>query len=96
LGIGQFAGNGQGGETQGADGSTSSSRRIESVIIDEGFGSLDQDGRREMIDELHSLKNVLQRIILVSHQEEFSDAFPNRYAIELHEGASRVTLVDER
>lgn len=82
LGMGQFASQG--------------TRRIESVIIDEGFGSLDRDGRREMIDELHSLKNVLQRIILVSHQEEFSDAFPNRYAIELRDGASHVTLVDER
>ncbi len=82
LGMGQFASQG--------------TRRIESVIIDEGFGSLDRDGRREMIDELHSLKSVLQRIILVSHQEEFSDAFPNRYAIELRDGASHVTLVDER
>jgi exonuclease SbcC len=81
LGIGQFAGTG--------------TRRIESVIIDEGFGSLDQEGRREIIDELHNLKEELSRIILVSHQDEFADAFPHRYGIELQNGSSVVTLMDE-
>lgn len=94
LGIGQFAG-GQTGHTLGGEESTSSTRRIESVIIDEGFGSLDQEGRREIIDELHNLKNVLSRIILVSHQEEFADAFPNRYLIELKDGTSSARIVQE-
>ncbi|MDF2439273.1 MAG: repair protein SbcC/Rad50 [Abditibacteriota bacterium] len=95
LGIGQFAGHGQSGQTLGAEGTSSSSRRIESVIIDEGFGSLDQEGRREIIDELHNLKNVLHRIILVSHQEEFADAFPNRYLIELKDGTSSARIVQD-
>ncbi len=81
LGIGQFAGSG--------------TRRIESVIIDEGFGSLDQEGRREIIEELHNLKDELSRIILVSHQDEFADAFPSRYSIELKDNTSVVTLMDE-
>ena len=76
LGIGQFAGGGQSGHTQNESGGT---RRIESVIIDEGFGSLDAVGRQEIIDELHNLKSVLKKVILVSHQEEFSDRFPNRF-----------------
>ncbi len=80
LGIGQYAGQG--------------SRGIESVIIDEGFGSLDQEGRRQMIDELHALKNVLRRIIIVSHQEEFAHDFSNRYAVEVIGGTSRVNPVD--
>jgi len=36
-----------------------------------------------MIDEFHALKNVLLRIILVSHQEEFASAFTNGYEIKL-------------
>lgn len=78
LAIGRYAGQG--------------TRRIESVIIDEGFGSLDREGRREMIDELHALKTALDCVILVSHQEEFSDSFSNRYLVELVDGASRVAL----
>ena len=80
LGIGRYASQG--------------SCRIESVIIDEGFGSLDKTGRQEMIDELHLLKDELKRIILVSHQEEIAEAFSNKYKVELIEGASRVSLVN--
>lgn len=67
-------------------------RQIESVIIDEGFGGLDKEGRQDMIQELHSLKGELKRIILVSHQEEFVDAFDNGYTIELVDQTSKVTL----
>ncbi len=55
----------------------------------------DSEGQREMIDELNSLKNVLTRIILVSHQEAFADAFPNRYVFELTDGTSQVSLKGE-
>ena len=65
------------------------------MIIDEGFGSLDQEGRREIIEELHNLSEELSRIILVSHQDEFADAFPFRYGIELKDNTSVVTLMDE-
>ena len=66
LGIGRFA-------TSGTQ-----ARPLESVIIDEGFGSLDKDGLRCMADELHRLKDklALKRVVLVSHQEEFVDRFP--------------------
>ncbi|PQV63327.1 DNA repair exonuclease SbcCD ATPase subunit [Abditibacterium utsteinense] len=69
LGIGRYATHGGG-------------TRLEAVIIDEGFGSLDKIGRGEMIDELKMLGHELKRVILVSHQEEFADAFSNRYLIE--------------
>lgn len=78
LAIGQYSGGG--------------SRSIRSVIIDEGFGSLDKDGRVEMIEQLKGLSGVLDKVILVSHQEEFHDAFPRGYHIVKENGASRVLL----
>jgi DNA repair protein SbcC/Rad50 len=81
LGIGQHA--------------SGAGRRLEAVIIDEGFAGLDKQGRREMIDELHHLKDVLRRIILVSHLDEFADAFPNRYEVALSGGTSQVTLLNQ-
>lgn len=67
------------------------SYRVESVIIDEGFGGLDKDGRDQIIDELHELKHELSRIILVSHQEEFASAFREHgYEITLANGTSVV------
>lgn len=76
LGIGQYA-----------------SRRhlpIECVIIDEGFGSLDRTGRQTMIQELQNLRAYLHRILLVSHQEEFAEAFDDGYRFELVNGATQV------
>lgn len=76
LGIGQYA--------------SKQHRPIESVIIDEGFGCLDRAGRQVMIQELQNLRGHLHCILLVSHQEEFADAFPDGYRFELHDGATRV------
>ena len=75
LAIGQYARGGQG-------------RPIESVIIDEGFGSLDREGRDEMIDQLRALRGRLARIVLVSHQEEFAQAFPDGYQFEVKDGTT--------
>ena len=44
-----------------------------------------------MIQELQNLRGHLHCILLVSHQEEFADAFPDGYRFELEGGATRVT-----
>jgi exonuclease SbcC len=77
AGLGQYLG---GGTT------------IHSLIIDEGFGSLDTDGRQRMIHELRTLAEHLDRIIVVSHQEDFADRtlFPAEYV--LRKDGTRTTV----
>jgi len=79
LGIGQYA--------------SRQHRPIESVIIDEGFGCLDRVGRLGMIQELQNLRGQLKCILLVSHQEEFAEAFSDGYKFELLNGATHVERV---
>ncbi|HVK08200.1 MAG TPA: SMC family ATPase, partial [Gemmataceae bacterium] len=79
LGMGQYA--------------SRQHRPIESVIIDEGFGCLDRNNRQVMIQELQNLRSHLQCILLVSHQEEFAEAFPDGYRFELTDGATKVTRI---
>jgi DNA repair exonuclease SbcCD ATPase subunit len=74
LGIGQYA--------------SRQHRPIESVIIDEGFGCLDRNARQVMIQELQNLRSQMRCILLVSHQEEFADAFTDGYHFELHNGST--------
>src|SRR6185369_6855499 len=62
-------------------------RPIESVIIDEGFGCLDKEGRQAMVQELQNLRGYLRCILLVSHQEELADAFADGYRFEINDGA---------
>lgn len=76
LGIGQYA--------------SKQHRPIESVIIDEGFGCLDSQGRQVMIQELQNLRSQMRCILLVSHQEDFAEAFSDGYHFELEAGATRI------
>ncbi len=87
LGIGRTAARGAGDAHSGA--------RVEAILIDEGFGSLDRVGRDEMKDELRVLGRELGRIILVSHQEDFAQGFPARFDISMEEGVSRARRVVE-
>ena len=80
LGIGQYT--------------SKHKRNLDTVIIDEGFGSLDEAGRRELVDELQNLTGLLDRIILVTHQEEIARAFPNGYQIRLEDESSKVSLIE--
>ena len=68
---------------------TNQSHPLECVIIDEGFGSLDKEGLRATAEELNLLKLHLKRIILVSHQDEFTDQFP--VVIQLTAGENGTT-----
>lgn len=77
LAIGQF--------------SSTARRPVQAVIIDEGFGCLDSMNRHVMIQELQNLRDHLQRILLVSHQDEFANAFPDGYRCELVDGATQLT-----
>jgi exonuclease SbcC len=76
LGIGQYA--------------SRQHRPIESVIIDEGFGCLDSQGRQVMIQELQNLRSQMRCILLVSHQEDFAEAFSDGYQFRLENGATKV------
>jgi DNA repair exonuclease SbcCD ATPase subunit len=69
------------------------SAAIRALIIDEGFGSLDTEGRQRMIHELRTLAEHLDRIIVVSHHEDFADRtlFPNGYLLRKQEAH---TIVD--
>ncbi len=77
LGIGQYA--------------SEHSRPIECIMIDEGFSSLDQNGRSFMIEELQKLSGSLRRVILVSHDDLLESDPHDSYRFELQNGSTRVT-----
>jgi exonuclease SbcC len=69
------------------------SRPLEAVIIDEGFGSLDREGRMAMIAELRdgqTLARMFKRVLVVSHQDDFASAFPVGYRLRSDGGTTMV------
>ncbi len=72
---------------------------MNTLIIDEGFGALDEENRGLMVDQLrhlseHELKNG--RIIVVSHQEDVREEFGHRFRLSRDsDGYARVEMAQE-
>ena len=62
--------------------SLSSSRmRVESLFIDEGFGSLDAETLRVAMDALESLRTQGRKIGVISHVQEMTERIPVRICV---------------
>ena len=72
---------------------TGRARPLEAVIIDEGFGSLDPLGLQAMAKELKELQQAksLKRVILVSHQPDFTEQFSVGYTLVSGENGTVAT-----
>jgi exonuclease SbcC len=59
--------------------------RLETLVIDEGFGTQDASGRDRLIEAIRSIEGDFAKIIVVTHIDELKEAFPAR--IEVTKGA---------
>jgi exonuclease SbcC len=64
--------------------------RLQTLVIDEGFGSQDDMGRERLVEAINAIKNDFDLILIVTHIEELRDHFPVR--IEIRKGASGSTI----
>lgn len=67
--------------------------RLQTLVIDEGFGSQDAQGRQRLIEAINLVKDDFARILVITHLEELKDAFPNRIEVEKSERGSSVKVV---
>ncbi|HEY5729711.1 MAG TPA: SMC family ATPase [Anaerolineales bacterium] len=64
--------------------------RLQTLVIDEGFGSQDIQGRQRLIEAINLVKNDFAKIIVITHLDELKDAFPTRIEIEKTERGSEI------
>lgn len=55
--------------------------RIETLVIDEGFGPLDEEGRRVTVEILQSLRQRFKKILVISHIDDVREAFETRLIV---------------
>ena len=67
--------------------------RLQTLVIDEGFGSQDSLGRQRLIEAINAVKHDFSKIFIITHLDELKDAFPNRIEIEKTERGSTVKVV---
>lgn len=55
--------------------------RLQTLIIDEGFGTQDARGREALVDAIRSIESDFERIFVITHIDELKDAFPARIEV---------------
>lgn len=54
---------------------------LQTLIIDEGFGSQDQEGISRLMEAINSVRNDFSKIIVVSHLQELKNEFPVHFLV---------------
>jgi DNA repair protein SbcC/Rad50 len=67
--------------------------RLQTLVIDEGFGSQDVQGRQRLIEAINLVKHDFAKILVITHLDELKDAFPNRIEVEKTDGGSMVRII---
>lgn len=67
--------------------------RLQTLVIDEGFGSQDADGRQRLIEAINQVRPDFQKILVITHMEELKEAFPARIEVEKTPQGSRIHVI---
>ncbi len=67
--------------------------RLQSLVIDEGFGSQDTVGRQRLIEAINLIQDDFEKILVITHIEQIKEAFSTQLLVEKTPQGSRVTLV---
>jgi exonuclease SbcC len=67
--------------------------RLQTLVIDEGFGSQDALGRQHLIEAINQVKQDFAKVLVISHIDELKEAFPNRIEVEKTERGSTLKVI---
>ncbi len=66
--------------------------QLQMLIIDEGFGTQDAEGRERLVEAITSIQDDFARILVITHIEELKDAFPVRIDVVKTPEGSLISL----
>jgi DNA repair protein SbcC/Rad50 len=66
--------------------------RLQTLVIDEGFGSQDAQGRQRLIEAINLIRPDFAKILVITHIEELKDSFPVRIEVTKTSQGSQVVL----
>ena len=68
---------------------------LQTLIIDEGFGSQDEEGLSNIMDALYKIQDDFAKIIIVSHLNSMKNQFPVHFVIEKGPNGSIVHVMEQ-
>ncbi len=66
--------------------------QLQTLIIDEGFGSQDEQGRERLIAAIRSIEYDFEKILVITHIQDLKDEFPSRIEVMRTAGGSIVSV----
>ena len=67
--------------------------RLQTLFIDEGFGSQDEEGRQRLLEAIQGVQGDFAKILVITHLDELKDRFPARIEVEKIDHSSQVRVV---
>lgn len=67
--------------------------RLQTLVIDEGFGSQDADGRQRLVEAINLVRSDFSKVLVITHLEELKDAFPARIEVTKTQQGSQVEVI---
>ena len=58
--------------------------RIRTLVVDEGFGTQDQQGVQNLVEAIQTIQDDFDKILVITHLPELKEAFPIRIEVEKH------------
>src|SRR3989338_9743530 len=69
--------------------------KLQFLLIDDGFGTQDAEGRTKVVEVLDTIKNDFEKILVITHLEELKEEFPVRIEVsKTAVGSSFEVIVD--
>lgn len=67
--------------------------RLQSLVIDEGFGSQDPEGRQRLVEAINAIQDKFACILVITHIDELRDKFPARIDVEKTPTGSHLSVI---
>ena len=55
--------------------------RLQLLVVDEGFGSQDQEGRDRVVEAIQAIETEFEKILVITHLEDLRERFPVRIEV---------------
>lgn len=68
---------------------------LQTLIIDEGFGSQDEEGLSLIMDAIYKVQDDFEKVIVVSHLPSMRDQFPVHLIVEKGPNGSQVSIMEQ-
>jgi len=67
--------------------------RLQMLIIDEGFGTQDTEGRQKLVEAINLIRPDFKKVLVITHLDELKDAFQARIEVTKTRSGSQVEVI---